>query len=270
MGLEYGMVQDKFDQLIEDNGKLVRWQAGYRCSCWVFSSSAPKHDCKACHGIGFIYQDPVNVKALLTGIDLKKDFLPAGEWTLGDVTCTVPNKRKKYTITPDGTSEEWEDNPMWGIGQSDLVTLPDSEQRTSEVLTRGEPMWHRAADTLLHPSDAILSIVAVSVSDSVAGTVTYLQEAEAGDYTVDDQGVVTWNGSAVSDFTVLGNVVHFNPNGNNAALVTQGAQYSVTYYHLTTYIVYQNIPQARDHYGQKMPRKVVLKLRGVGAAGGYA
>lgn len=268
MNPAYGLVQEKFDELIADRGKLVTWRAAYRCSCWSISSGAPNADCKACGGVGFLYQSPVSVTALIQGLDTKKDFLPTGEWRMGDMTCTVPNKiRRLEKLDPpkQGTQIIWDPNPMWSIGEWDLVTLPDSEQRTSEILTNGRPLWRRPADTLLHPAEAILSIVALVVADPVSGAVQeFTRGVEGTDFTRSGSDVV-WDASSTADYTITGNVVSFNPNGLYAKDLPVGAQYSVTYTHLTTYIVYQAIPQARDVDGQHMPRKVILRLKDVGA-----
>lgn len=262
----YALNQQKFEEMIAESGKLVTWRAGYKCSCWKEPSGSPDYDCKACGGIGYLYQTPHTVVALMSGIDMKKEILPAGEWRLGDISCTVPNRlMRTRPLTPpaEGTEVYWEPNPMWRIGESDLVTLPDSEQRTSEILVRGQSLWLRPADTMLHPAEAILDILSFSVSDPATGAVVYFTPGvKDTDYTVAGS-VVTWGPAAVTDFAVVGNKVHFNPNGTNAKNLPEGAQYSVTYTHLTTYIVYMNLPQARDHFGQKMPRKVVLRLRGV-------
>src|SRR3972149_448971 len=120
----YGMQQEKFEELIAESGKLVTWRAGYKCSCWTESSGSPNYDCLACGGIGYVYQTPYTVTALMSGIDTKKDFLPAGEWRLGDITCTVPNRLR--TLVPIeapnvGMEPKWSLNPMWTIGEADLV-----------------------------------------------------------------------------------------------------------------------------------------------------
>jgi len=262
----YALDQQRFEELIAESGKLVTWRAGYRCSCWKEASGSPDYECKACGGIGYVYQTPYTVHALMTAIDMKKDFLPVGEWRMGDITCTVPNRlREIVPFEPPKTGYEirWNHNPMWIIGEGDLVTLPDSEQRTSEILVRDQPLWLRPANTLLHPPESILEVLALSVSDPASGVVTTFEAGEEGvDYTV-DADTVTWDPASVKDFTVLKNVVNFNPNGTNAQTLLEGQQYSVTYTHLVTYIVYMQLPMPRDHYG-KMPRKVILRLRGVG------
>lgn len=259
------LVQSQFDELIDKHGKLVTWQAAYRCSCWTISSGAPDANCKACGGIGFIYQTQVTVKALVQGLDTKKEFLPVGEWRMGDMTCSVPNLLAQYTSGPTGNILTWAANPMWTIGEWDLVTIPNSEQRTSERLTRGQAMWRRSADTLLHPAGSILNILSLLVSDSVGGSVTYYTPGVlTTDFTVSGN-VVTWVPASVADYTVNGGVVSFNPNGTNAKNLATGAPYSITYTHLTTYVVYMQVPMARDQDNAHMPRKVILRLKDVGA-----
>jgi hypothetical protein len=260
--------QPQFEEVIADRGKTVIWRAAYRCTCRNAASGAPQDGCKACSGAGYIYQAPYTVTALMSGIDTKKDFLPAGEWHNGDITCTVPNRLRRFRpLDPPlfGNEVLWDPNPMWSIGEWDLVTLPDSEQRTSEVLTYGQAIWRRPADTLLQPKDAMRDIISLLVADPVSGGVTYFTAGVAGtDFTLVND-VVTWDPASTADYTVTGNVVNFNPSGVNVQGMQTGTAYSVTYTHFTTYYVYQTVPQARDYDGQKMPRKVMLRLKDVGA-----
>ncbi len=244
---DISFVQSQFDELVARRGKLVNWQAAYQCSCWTIQqggSGGPTWDCKACGGTGFLYQSAVTARVVVQGIDTHRNFLPAGTWQAGDVVASIPNLAQVQTPGPTGTVITWAPHPMWRIGMDDLVYLTDSEQRSSWTLIKGEPLNKWAADTLPHPAGAIVEVLSVLSSDPVSGDVTT--------YTVGD------------DFTVNGNQIVWNPSGTNAQNLADGTQYSVTYTHYTTYTVYMDVPQPRDQDGQHMPRKVMLRLKGVG------
>jgi hypothetical protein len=249
-----GPQQRTFEEMIDAGGKMVTWQEAYKCSCWNIQSGSPNYECKACNGSGYVYRPPLTIKALLTGIDTKKDFLPAGEWRVGDIACTVTKQMR--------VGDDWVDNPMWAIGEGDIVSLSDSEQKTSEVLIKGMPLWRRPADTLLHPAAAILDITSLLTTNPDTGDITYFVPGVRDTDFTETGGVVTWDPASIKDFTVIGNVVHFNPNGTYAAGLTDGSRYSVTYRHFMSYIVYMALPNARDYYAQHFPKKVMLKLRG--------
>lgn len=262
---EYGMNASLFDEAVADRGKTVVWRAGFRCSCTVRASAAPMNDCGACKGSGYVYQPPVSARILLQGIDTKRDILPAGVWESGDITASVPYLQRVITETTSGNLIDWEPHPMWDIGVGDTIYLPDSEQRASEVLLRGEPMYGRLADTLRHPAETIGRVLCLLASDPETGSVSYFSAgADGTDFTVDQAiGAVQWATDSTADYCLQGNKLDFNPNGASSPILTTGAQYSVTYTHRPTYIVYVQSPQPRDQDGQHMPKKVILRLRGV-------
>ena len=234
---------DKFDLMIARRGRDVKWQQAILCSCWS-DSGQPNYQCLACHGKGYIYDDPVISRALVTSITANKEFEETmGVFDVGDAVMTVPKNVYAPMVGPNGTTTYIysHPNPMYNIGMYDLVTLLDDEYKTSELVVRGLDWYGKPADTLLN--EDVTEIITIRKMDPQTGEVVKFTE-----------GV---------DFMVNGNKIEWlgvHPNEPNS-----GEKYSVTYKHRPVYIVLTNLPKPRHQDGQDLPRYVALRYR----AGGF-
>lgn len=232
---------DKYEIMLFERGRTVKWQSASICSCWDPQSSQPNYNCVACNGKGFVYEPPVEAKVLLSSIVHNKEFQEmAGVFEVGDAVMTVPYRVPGFNSQSgqmDNTMANATTHPMYNIGMYDLVTVLDDEYRTSEVLVKGTPLYTRPADTLLN--EDVVDIVRIRTYDIATGVQT--------EYVKD------------TDYTSTNNVINW-VNGP-----ADGAQYSVTYEHRPMFTVLTNLPTPRYQDGQLLPRKVALRYR----AGGF-
>lgn len=224
----------KIEDMLDRRGRPVKWQETIICSCWNLTSGSPDYTCLACHGKGHVYQTPVESKALVTSITLSKDFAEmAGMFEVGDAVMTVP-RRVPVRQTNGMMTGQFINNPIFGVGMYDKITLLDDDFKSSEVLVRGEPINARPPDTLLN-SD-ITRVGSIQKYNSVTGEVAIYR-----------LGV---------DFEIVGNLVSWLDGVLSPA---EGQQYSVTYYHRPTYVVTATLPKPRHQDGQDFPRYVALR-----------
>lgn len=227
-----------FEDLIMRRGRPIRWREATICSCHHPTSGQPSYVCEACKGIGYIYQSPYEGIALVQSLVLNKTHETVGLFELGDALMTVP--RHYLPLLPNGKYDKKNQipNPIFDIGMFDLITLLDDEYKSSELLVKGESVSGRTPDTLLN--EDITRIKFVYKSDPMTGEVTaYLQN---------------------EDFKLVGNRIEWV--GNQP---TDGETYSVTYYHLPTYIVHMELPRQRHQDKRDQPKRAVIRYRTVGS-----
>lgn len=228
----------KFEDMIARRGRGVYWERAMRCSCYNAYSGNPLPDCKACDGEGFVYDAPVYEDAILVmSLVNNKEYTPIGEYQMGDAIATIPFQ--KPTVVEGRTPpKQYVDVPMYWIGEHDLVTLMTSEFVSTQALYKGAWFRGTAPDTL--GTNYVTEIIRVTQSDSASGVVTT--------YTPD------------VDYKLTGNVIEWIAGGQAPADQTF---YTVMFKHNPTYTVYTDLPQPRDQDGQRLPRKVALRYKGV-------
>lgn len=224
----------KIEDMLERRGRPVRWQEGVICSCWNPDSGSPIYACVACHGKGYVYQAPVEDKAMITSITLSKDFeAMAGVFEVGDAVMTIP-KRVPLRITNGLPTGQFRNNLIFDIGMYDRITLLDDEFKSSEVLVKGTPINARLPDTLLN--DVVTKVKSVQKYNLITGAVVVYRS-----------GI---------DYRLTGNLVDWLVGGVAPAT---GEQYSVVYYHRPIYVVTATLPKPRHQDGQDFPRYVALR-----------
>lgn len=224
---------EQFEQLIGVHGRPVLWYEANICSC--IDNGQPMYECKACRGKGYVYEEAIPAKALVSSITLNKAYQDsAGLFEVGDAIMTVP--RNTVAATDIFSTQGNQVNEMYHIGMNDKVVLADDEYKSSEVLIRGSAMYGRPADTLINEVVTYVRRVRqYSYSDG-----SFIEYREGTDYRV-DKNRIDWL------------------NEPGAVQPAQGTQYSVVYYHRPTYIVSATLPKPRHQDGQELPRYVVLK-----------
>lgn len=224
----------KDEDMIDRRGRPVKWEEAIICSCWKLDSGSPAYDCAACHGKGYVYQPPIESKALVTSITLNKNFeAMAGVFEVGDAVMTVA-KRIPQRLPNGLMNGKFDENPLFNVNMHDRITLLDDEFRSSEVLVKDTPMDMRAADTLLNSN--VTRVRSIQKYDPVSGGATL--------YT---PGV---------DYNMVDNLVSWISGGSSPV---PGEQYSVAYYHRPTYVVMTPLPKPRHQDGQDFPRYVALR-----------
>lgn len=236
---------DKYEQMMARRGRKVRWREAVICSCWNLDSGQPAYSCPACHGLGYIYEAPVEDTVLLMSVATSKGYEEmAGMFELGDAILTVGRRMFKETTDPNNRSGVTtlvysHENPIFEVGQFDIITILDDEYKTSEILQKGVPMYGRPADTLIN--EDIIEIRKVRHTSLEDGTVhEYL---EGTDFKLEDNRIVWIEG------------------GNQPY---EGANYSVLYTHRPSFTVLTQLPTQRYQDDQELPKKVTLRQRAWG------
>lgn len=89
---------DKFINAIRTKGYPVIWRKAILCPCRTEETDQPRPDCEQCDGSGFFYIEPVQIHALMTNLEKKKDiYRNLGEWLTGSsMATTEPQNRMGY------------------------------------------------------------------------------------------------------------------------------------------------------------------------------
>lgn len=233
MAAEIQLRAPSFEEMIQRRGMPVLWEKSQKCTCWDDYSGHPTSSCLACHGVGYLYDAPIETRnVLIMSLVINKDFTFAGEYRMGDAIATVP--KRKYEKDENGL---WHRpfNALFDIGEWDKITLVETEFRTHETLKLDTPLYGREADTLRN--EAVTRVMSVLKANPETGNITYYAEG--------------------TDFTLDGNKLNWDSSAN----LETGETYSVLYYHRPVYIVYTQLPQSRDQDMQQLPKKVVLRYR---------
>lgn len=77
-----------FDAVIWAHGYDVKCEQAIRCPCQG-ASGAPMPDCMNCHGFGYFYVNPVETKALITGINRITRYVQWAPELMGTAAITV-------------------------------------------------------------------------------------------------------------------------------------------------------------------------------------
>lgn len=212
----------EYAKLASEQGWRVAWYRGIKCPCWQAETGGASSTCAACDGLGYQYaaavEGRINVRP-----DEKLRYSPRGEGTEGNLIIAVPAQSLNRQVRPYVMS----DNPIYDMGENDLLVLLDSQTRQHDILTRGEheKLRHRVI---------IRVVEVVGVVDSAR--VVY----DPTNYTVSDAGTVTW------------------ADGKGPAA---GQQYTVQYWARPEYIARSELGASHLTGGKRLPKKFTLWLR---------
>lgn len=233
---------EKFEQMIARRGRKVRWREAVICSCWNLTSGQPAYQCPACHGLGYIYENPIEDVVLLMSVTHSKGYEEmAGMFEIGDAIMTVP--KKVYITVPNPMNKSGVESivyshisPIFEVGQFDIITMLDDEYKTSEILQKGIPMYGREADTLLN--EDVIEVRKIRRTDGYDGKVYDYIKGQ--------------------DFEVEGNHIKWVDGGLQPS---EGENYSVLYTHRPSFTVLTQLPDQRFQDDQEFPKKVALRQR---------
>lgn len=129
------VLADQFDTLLQQKGYNLTWEKSTLCPC-VDVNGKSEVTCSLCGGKSFFYFDPIEIKGLITGLNVLKGFADVGEhgdWILGKASLTVPSEHR--------------------IAFRDRVTNKDSLLEYSQLIVHeGLPS---TKDTLRYPALAV-------------------------------------------------------------------------------------------------------------------
>lgn len=188
----------------------VLWRSNTACPCVNPSSGQPNRRCPRCGGKGRLWASPVPAKVGVQRQAINEKRTQQLNWEVGDAMLTVD-----------------ESSPMYVAGQFDRLTMLNSTDRFSKVLTRGDPTER------LYMKVVAFERVYWYSGEGGAGDLV-----EGGLPTIDDDGVLTWA----------------------AGGPPAGKQYSITGERYSEYFIYLDMPGDRNqHGGARLPKRMVAK-----------
>ena len=160
--MEFGVQfhPDKFYDQIAQQGVSIKWERASRCGCYDPDTRQPNVSCLFCYGRGWLYSEPYpddDIKAIISGVTGKKEFMELGGIVVGDCTMTL--------------------HPKYRIGERDRISLLESTFRDNMLFIRGE------SDTFHFPASSLISLIELRQYETLY--------AVDEDYTLQD-GRIVW------------------------------------------------------------------------------
>jgi hypothetical protein len=201
-----------FNAFLSGNiGQDVLWRPNTMCPCVNPASGAANKKCPRCAGKGRLWSTGVPAKVGVQRQAINEKRAQAFNWEMGDAMLSVD-----------------ESSPMYDAGQFDRITMLNSIDRFSLVLTRGAPTERLYMQ--------VVSVDRVYWYTGPGGTGSLV---DGGAPTIDPaDGSLTWGVGAPP----------------------AGAQYSITGTRYSEYFVYLDLPSDRnEHFGARLPKRIICK-----------
>lgn len=116
--------EEEFTKAIHQHGKYVLWRKAMLCPCLNAESQSPAMSCDHCGGAGFVFVDPVDVRAIMMSFDKRTTiFERYGIWQEGSVQVTV--------------------EPQYRLGFRDSIEMRDAVIPFTELLVKGDRRGRR-------------------------------------------------------------------------------------------------------------------------------
>lgn len=188
----------------------VLWRPNTVCPCVNPTSQSPVKTCPRCAGKGRLWSAAVAAKAGVQRQAINEKRSQQLNWEVGDAMLTVD-----------------ESSAMYEAGQFDRVTMLNSTDRFSVVLTRGAP-----TERLYMRVVSIDRVYWYTGANGTGDTV------EGGTPGVADDGTLEWDSGAPPT----------------------GKQYSITGMRYAEYFIYLDYPGDRNqHGGARLPKRMICK-----------
>lgn len=200
-----------FNALLSGNlAQDVIWRPNTICPCVNPASGAANKRCPRCSGKGRLWAAGIAAKIGITRQNINEKRTQQVNWEVGDAMLTVD-----------------ESSPMYDAGQFDRVTMLNSTDRFSVVLTRGDPTER-----------LYMLIEAIEKVYWYTGDGGFGDEVQGGIPAVADDGSLTWASGAPP----------------------AGKQYSITGTRFAEYFIYLDFPSDRaEHGGARLPKRMIAK-----------
>lgn len=200
-----------FNAFLSGNiGQSLLWRPNTMCPCFSRASNSPSPKCPRCGGKGRLWAAAVPAKAGVTRQQIDAKLSQQVNWEMGDAMLTVD-----------------ESTPLYEAGQYDRITLLNSTDRFSTVLTRGAPSERLFA--LVEKLERVYWYTGVNGAGDLV---------EGGLPVVEEDGALTWGAGAPP----------------------AGKEYSITGTRWPEYFIYLQLPSDRgEHFGARLPKRMLAR-----------
>lgn len=175
----------EFLRLIKQKGYFVTWKKAMICPCRSPETDQPRVNCTACDGNGFVYRDPIEIQAVLTGIDSKQSFFKIpGHWLEGKLNVTV--------------------EPQYRLGFFDSIEMKDGLMVFNEWIIKGNRRGIRS--TLPANTDRARYPIVRVVKALIHDNDSLIELEDKVHFQINDQGRLIWT-SAGNALVAEGQVI---------------------------------------------------------------
>jgi hypothetical protein len=185
--------QEEFTRAILQHGKYAIWRKAVLCPCFDETSHQAELSCAECDGSGFVYVDPIAIRAHMVSFDKEiKLFEKFGTWQEGNASISV--------------------EPKYRLGFRDSIQLKDSLLNFNELLKKGNRRGIRSKlpDGVDSARYRINTMIRLGYQGSSG--VEFLAPNE--DFRIDENGWIVWLTSGnrrVADGSWLTALYDFHP-----------------------------------------------------------
>jgi len=201
-----------FNAFLSGNiGQDALWRPSTACPCVNPMSGAPSRKCPRCSGKGRLWGEAVACRTGVQRQAISEKKTVQLNWEVGDAMLTVP-----------------EDSPLYDAGYGDRITMLNSTDRFSLVLTRGD-VTERLYMRVVRVHRVFWYSGADGLGELVEGSLPEVGE----------DGAIIWPADGAPP---------------------AGKQYSITGERYAEYFVYLDLPSDRNqHAGARLPKQMHCK-----------
>lgn len=186
-------LENEFVRVIRQHGKFVVWRKAMLCPCMSHETEQARLACPDCGGGGYIYVDPLQIRAFMAAFDKKTSIY------------------EKYGLWQEGATQISVE-PQHRIGYRDSLELLDVVLPMNELLTKGDRRGrrHKLPDGVDSARFRILNVATAFFRDKR----DKLQKLDVGeDFKVSDEGWIRWlpPGKRVQEGAILSVHYDFHP-----------------------------------------------------------
>jgi hypothetical protein len=131
----------EFERVLQQHGKFIIWRKAMLCPCIRAVTGQADLDCEDCDGSGYVYVDPLNIRAHMASFDSKtRLYEKFGLWVSGEVQVTTEatyrlNWRDSLEMRDDlmGFNEVIEKGNRHGVRSSLAVDTDSARYRIAHL-----------------------------------------------------------------------------------------------------------------------------------------
>lgn len=183
---------EDFRRSIRTKGYHLTWRKAILCPCPTRESQQARPDCDKCDGSGFFYIEPLQIQAIMTSLERKKDiYRHLGEWLEGSSMATT--------------------EPEHRLGYRDSLEMTHSVMVFNEWLYKGNRRGIRSRLPAGVDSARYRIVRALHLFMEVDGVPVQLEDGVY--YSINKNGWIEWQGPglAIPDNTVISINYEFHP-----------------------------------------------------------
>lgn len=149
---------EEFARVIRQHGKFVWWRKALLCPCFTPETDQASLDCPDCNGSGYIYVQPLRIRAQMLQFDRKINiYEKMGVWQEGAVNITTESHHR--------------------LGYRDSIEMEDAVIPFNEIVKKGNRRGIRSGlATSIDTARFRIRNIAAAVYKKKSGSLNFLEE----------------------------------------------------------------------------------------------